>query len=110
MINTPTLDKLANKNIFFVSYEDEKASDFVFVDGCDNYYSVTLTAGEVKTLASELLAITATVNDPHDYDAGLLNDFGGGNVEWWQDYIRAEIARANAFWRSQINSANEGAE
>jgi hypothetical protein len=34
-----------------------------------------------------------------DYDAGLLNDWGGGNVEWWQDYIRTEIGRANDYWR-----------
>ena len=31
------------------------------------------------------------------YDIGLINDFGGGNVEWWQDYIRAEVERANEF-------------
>lgn len=31
------------------------------------------------------------------YDAGLLNDYGGGNTEWWQDYVRAEIGRANDF-------------
>lgn len=36
------------------------------------------------------------------YDAGLLNDFGGGNVEWWQDYIRAELGRAHDFYESQI--------
>lgn len=40
-----------------------------------------------------------------DYDAGLLNDFGGGNVEWWQDYIRAEIGRANEFWRTQVEGS-----
>ncbi len=34
-----------------------------------------------------------------DYDAGLLNDFGGGDVGWWQDYLRAEIGRANDHWR-----------
>ena len=39
-----------------------------------------------------------------DYDAGLLNNWGGGNVEWWQDYIRAEIGRANDFWRSQVEA------
>lgn len=37
-----------------------------------------------------------------DYDAGMLNDFGGGNVEWWQDYLRAEIGRANDYWRSAL--------
>ena len=36
---------------------------------------------------------------PSDYDAGLLNDFGGGDVGWWQDYLRAEIRRANDYWR-----------
>jgi hypothetical protein len=36
---------------------------------------------------------------PSDYDAGLLSDFGGGDVGWWQDYIRAEIGRANEYWR-----------
>jgi hypothetical protein len=36
---------------------------------------------------------------PSDYDAGLLNDFGGGDVGWWQDYLRAEIERANDYWR-----------
>ena len=47
----------------------------------------------------------APAPDFADYDAGLLNDFGGGNVEWWQDYLRAEIGRANDFWRSQTAPA-----
>lgn len=34
------------------------------------------------------------------YDAGLLNDFGGGDVGWWQDYIRAELERAHEFYAS----------
>lgn len=34
------------------------------------------------------------------YDAGLLNDWGGGNVEWWQDYIRAELDAAHQFYAS----------
>lgn len=34
-----------------------------------------------------------------DYDAGLLNDYGAGDVAWWQDYLRAEIGRANDHWR-----------
>jgi hypothetical protein len=40
-----------------------------------------------------------------DYDAGILNDYGGGNVSWWQDYIRAEVGRANDFWRAQVEAA-----
>lgn len=39
------------------------------------------------------------------YDAGLLNDFGGGNVEWWQDYIRAELERAHEHYQSQAADA-----
>jgi hypothetical protein len=36
------------------------------------------------------------------YDAGLLNDWGGGNVDWWQDYIRSEVERCNDYWRQRI--------
>jgi hypothetical protein len=32
------------------------------------------------------------------YDAGLLNGLGGGDVDWWHDYIRAELARAHDFY------------
>ena len=36
------------------------------------------------------------------YDAGLLSDYGGGNVSWWQDYIRSELGRAHEFYQSQV--------
>lgn len=36
------------------------------------------------------------------YDAGLLSDFGGGNVDWWWDYLRAELGRAHDFYAHQI--------
>ena len=39
-----------------------------------------------------------------EYDSGLLSDFGGGDVEWWQDYIRSEVAAANEFHMDQDNS------
>ena len=45
--------------------------------------------------------IDELINEP-DYDCGLINDFGGGNVGWWRDYIRAEINHCNAYWRSRI--------
>lgn len=41
------------------------------------------------------------------YDAGILNDFGGGNVEWWQDYIRAELGHAHDFYQSQVDAAKD---
>jgi hypothetical protein len=37
-----------------------------------------------------------------DYNPSILDDFGGGNVSWWQDYIRYEIGRCNDFWRTQV--------
>lgn len=44
----------------------------------------------------------ASTSTLETYDAGLLNDYGGGNVEWWQDYIRAELGRAHDFYADQI--------
>ena len=43
-----------------------------------------------------------------DYDSGILNDFGGGYVEWWQDYLRAEIGRANDYWRAALDAVKGG--
>lgn len=37
----------------------------------------------------------------NEYDAGLLNDWGGGNVGWWHDYLRCELANANQHWIEQ---------
>jgi hypothetical protein len=54
-------------------------------------------------MRAQLAAPAGVVLD--QYDAGLLNDFGGGNVEWWQDYIRAELERAHDFYQSQLAAA-----
>ena len=35
------------------------------------------------------------------YDAGLLGNGGGGDVDWWQDYIRAELERAHEYYSDQ---------
>ena len=40
--------------------------------------------------------------DIPDYDPGTLNDYGGGNVDWWFNYIRAEINGCNEYWREQL--------
>ena len=37
----------------------------------------------------------------NEYDAGVLNDWGGGNVGWWHDYLRCELANANQHWIEQ---------
>ena len=56
-----------------------------------------------RLLAAAPKAEQPPVQEPlAQYDAGLLNDFGGGNVEWWQDYLRAELGRAHDFYQSQI--------
>lgn len=46
----------------------------------------------------------SVIDEVEPYDAGLLGDFGGGNVEWWQDYIRSELQRAHEFYESQLQS------
>lgn len=38
------------------------------------------------------------------YDTGLLGNGGGGDVEWWQDYIRVELARAHEFYSDQLTA------
>lgn len=41
------------------------------------------------------------------YNAGLLNDFGGGDVQWWHTYIRTELARAHDFYVDQFTEIKE---
>uniref|UniRef100_A0A6M3LN60 Uncharacterized protein n=1 Tax=viral metagenome TaxID=1070528 RepID=A0A6M3LN60_9ZZZZ len=41
------------------------------------------------------------------YDAGYLNDWGGGNTDWWRDYIRDELARAHTFYEEQAVDETE---
>jgi hypothetical protein len=48
--------------------------------------------------------MTDTVELLPTYDAGLLSDFGGGNVYWWQNYIRAELGRAHDFYAAQFEA------
>ena len=44
-----------------------------------------------------------------DYDAGLVNDYGGGNVDWWWDYMRAEIGRCNDYHRADVTRQRDEA-
>lgn len=37
------------------------------------------------------------------YDAGLLSAAGGGDVNWWWDYLRCELDRAHDFYQSQVS-------
>ena len=56
------------------------------------------------------LAIVRDIPEPNDYDTGLLGDFGGGNVGWWHDYIRVELARCNEYWKSEFTGICEVTE
>ena len=37
------------------------------------------------------------------YDAGLLNDYGGGDVAWWHDYIRSLLDAAEEHYQEQYD-------
>lgn len=63
-------------------------------------------AARAKT-AEQQLAEAATVVEQFEldeYDAGCLNDYGGGNVGWWQDYVRYELNRAYECYKEQVDS------
>lgn len=36
------------------------------------------------------------------FNPGFLNNFGGGNVQWWQDYIRSLLEEAHDFYEDQL--------
>jgi hypothetical protein len=36
------------------------------------------------------------------FDAGLLGDGGGGDIAWWQDYIRSLLGQADEHYREQV--------
>ena len=59
-------------------------------------------AAELRSAADELSPREAPELD--EYDAGLLASAGGGDVEWWLDYLRAELGRAYEFYQSQLES------
>ena len=69
--------------------------------GCGLYFDVN----ERLAAAPEPLRVGETVSA---YDAGLLSDYGGGNVEWWQDYIRAELTRAHEYYMSALIEPSAG--
>lgn len=49
----------------------------------------------------------AFLHNETGYDAGYLNDYGGGNVSWWQGYIRTELERCDEYWRSRFPDPDE---
>ena len=59
---------------------------------------VEQTAADVRAIHERM---KTELSELYRYDAGLLSDHGGGDVEWWQDYIRAELDRAHDFYANQ---------
>jgi hypothetical protein len=65
---------------------------------------------DVNGIIQEIRAYLSTTSDDaeelelEEYDAGLLGYFGGGDVEWWQDYIRDLLGRAHDHYQSQVSA------
>ena len=41
------------------------------------------------------------------YDAGPLGVGGGGDVEWWHDYMQVELAQSAAFYETQFEQERD---
>ena len=37
-----------------------------------------------------------------DFIPGAIDNYGGGNLDYWEDCIRAEIRRCNEYWRKVL--------
>lgn len=70
-----------------------------------------LAADNANHWGEQCVLRMATVLQPINldaYDAGLLSDFGGGDVSWWQDYLRSELDRAHDHYQAQIDALQAG--
>ena len=74
-----------------------------FESGLLNHDEAKELAAELRSAADDLAPIEKLELD--EYDAGLLGSGGGGDVDWWQDYLRAELARAHEFYQSQVEAS-----
>ncbi len=61
----------------------------------DRFYAAFPTDTPASSQYGEAVALDA-------YDTGLLGDGGGGDVDWWQNYIRHELERAHEFYSDQF--------
>jgi len=69
------------------------------------YWLLKIRLHQPQEQSEKVNAVVEILEDIIDYDAGLMNDYGGGNVSWWFDYIRAEVERANGWWRTRTEDA-----
>lgn len=86
----------------FLNLDDVRKKNFAdLMDICKNQQSrIAALEQENAALRAQLGQGEAVELDA--YDAGYLNDYGGGKVGWWQDYIRSELGRAHDFYQSQL--------
>lgn len=83
--------------------------EMTITEGNATIESGLLNQDEALAMAADLRSAADDLS-PRDtpeldeYDAGLLSSAGGGDVEWWQDYLRAELGRAHEFYQSQMES------
>jgi hypothetical protein len=68
----------------------------------EQFNTTTPPAAPPTTEESSAVKPAAPAQELAEYDAGLLSDYGGGNVEWWQDYIRYELGCAYEHYKEQL--------
>jgi len=66
---------------------------------CDNRIGVGIPPCAKLAESAPSASTNIASDEIADYDCGIINDYGGGNVQWWQDYLRHEINRCNEYWR-----------
>lgn len=70
---------------------------------CDQFIEDPDSNGCIKKKNKTQEVVESLLNE-QDYDPGLLNNHGGGKVDWWLDYIRTIVNDSNAHWRSIIEN------
>ncbi len=64
------------------------------------------TGGIVRIQTTELLdeieRLENRDEEINDYDPGIINDYGGGMIDWWMSYIKTEIDKCNEHWREAL--------
>lgn len=76
---------------------------FTIKEGHDDLKEYVYEAAEALLREAASGAVPESL-ELEPYSAGELNDYGGGNVDWWWDYIRAELSRAQEFYQSQVDA------
>ena len=72
-------------------------------DSRDTFHAMLAAAKEKGFKKREL-----DVVELEAYDAGYLSSYGEGNVQWWHDYMRAELERARTFYEQQVEQMLSG--